>query len=146
KRERPVLVPALFDHVVEGARDRLPHRPSVRTDDHHPAYARPIRELGLADYVCVPTIEVVGHLGDVLHEILLLFHGFLHLNTPEIFMRPVTNNARATTRAKTGAGPGRAPARPRSRRSQPAARRAALPGPRSCKAYLSCKSRPSHSA
>ena len=39
KRECPVLVPALFDHVVEGARDRLPHRPSIRTDDHHSAYA-----------------------------------------------------------------------------------------------------------
>ena len=74
----PVLVPTLLDHVVEGALDRLPHRPAVRADDHHAADARPVRELRLADDIGVPTVEVVGHLGDVLHEILLLLHGLFH--------------------------------------------------------------------
>src|SRR2546428_5058539 len=137
QRERPVLVPALFDHVVEGARDRLPHRPAVRADDHHAAHAGPVGQLGLADDVCVPAVEVVGHLGDVLHEILLLLHSLFHLTAPKVFMRRITNSARATTRAKTGAEPGQARARWRSRRSQPGARQAALLGPRSCRAYLS---------
>ena len=76
--ERPVLVAALLDHVVEGARDRLPHRPAVGPDDHHAAHTRPVGQLGLADDVRVPPVEVVGHLGDVLHEILLLLGHLLH--------------------------------------------------------------------
>jgi hypothetical protein len=90
QREGPVLVPALLDHVVEGARDGLPHRPAVWADDHHAAHARPVGQLGLADDVRVPAVEVVGHLGDVLHEILLLLNGFFHTNGSKVLMNRVT--------------------------------------------------------
>ena len=78
QREGPVLVAALLDHVVEGSRDRLPHRPAVGTDDHHAADPRPIGQLRLAYDVGVPAVEVVRHLRDVLHEILLLLDDLLH--------------------------------------------------------------------
>jgi len=76
QREGPVFMPALFDHVVEGAHDRLPHRPAVGAHNHHASHTRPVGQLGLADHVRVPAVEVVGHLGDFFDEVLLLF-GFL---------------------------------------------------------------------
>ena len=74
QRERHVLVSGALDHPVEGAADVLPQRPSVGTDDHAPADRRVVGELGAANDVDVPAIEVLALRCDRL-GILLDGHG-----------------------------------------------------------------------
>jgi hypothetical protein len=87
EREVPVLVPAGLDHVVEDALDRLPHGEAVRADQHAAAHGRVVGQLGLADHVGVPAVDVDRHPGDVLDEVARLAavrrHGGLgHVGLP----------------------------------------------------------------